>query len=95
MQFGLSDPQPASAAERYYMRIESSVAKTRARTVEGMMAKVRCVQIYSATTEILNNQLEDGSCGEAMATSIFREVQGLAGEEGSLESGARLKSAIT
>jgi hypothetical protein len=63
-------------AEREYMRIEKEIQNTRATTIEGLMAKVRCAHAYAKSNE--TTEFESGSCDEVMAVSIFRDIEHLA-----------------
>jgi beta-phosphoglucomutase-like phosphatase (HAD superfamily) len=62
-------------AEREYCRIEKQIAGTRATTLAGMLAKIRCAQGYAKSGEI--DDIEDGSCAAEMAVSVFRDIQQL------------------
>ena len=57
------------------MQIEKQIGETRATTLAGMLAKVRCAQAYAESDEIDN--IEDGGCAEEMALSIFHDIQRL------------------
>lgn len=60
------------SAERAYRRIEERIAETRANTLQGMLAKVRCAQAYSESEDPFD--FAEGGCPEVMARSIFRDV---------------------
>jgi hypothetical protein len=64
-------------ADRAYQKIEKEIAKTRAQTVRGMFAKLRCAQHYARTTTI--DEIDSGGCTEAMAISIFNDVKRMSG----------------
>jgi hypothetical protein len=62
-------------AERNYIRLEREIAETPTDTIEGMRAKIRCAQLWG-----LHGELDSitGGCEEAMALSIFEDIQRLA-----------------
>lgn len=61
-------------AERRLSQIEREIANTRAATIEGMRAKIRCARAFE------KEEIESigSSCTEAMALSIFHDIQRLA-----------------
>ena len=61
-------------AQNAYIRIERRMAKTRAKTVQGMLAKVRCAEIYDGGRRL---DFSEGGCSEVMAHSIFRDLRRL------------------
>jgi hypothetical protein len=65
-------------ADRAYMRIEQQIAETRAKTVEGLIAKLRCARAYAKSDDI--GEIEGGSCADQMARSIFQDIRALAKE---------------
>ena len=66
----------AEKAAREYQHLERRIAQTRATTVEGMLAKIRCAHAYAKSDEI--DGIEGGGAEEAMALSIFDDVRRLA-----------------
>jgi hypothetical protein len=63
----------AESARREYRRIEVRIAKTRAATVQGMLAKVRCAHAYAKSDEL--NSIDSGGAEEVMALSIFDDIK--------------------
>lgn len=63
----------ADRAEREYRRLEDQIAETRAKTFEGMLAKVRCAQAY-VKGEVEIGKIDPGATPEAMALSIFDDL---------------------
>jgi hypothetical protein len=59
-------------AHRAYMRLERRIANSRANTLEGMLAKVRCAQTY--TERDTGFDFDEGGCPEIMARSIFLDI---------------------
>jgi hypothetical protein len=64
-------------ANKAYQKIEKEIAKTPAKTVRGMFAKLRCAQHYAGTSEI--DEIDSGGCTEVMAISIFNDVKRMSG----------------
>jgi hypothetical protein len=64
-------------AGRASQKIEKEIAKTPAKTVRGMFAKLRCAQHYAGTTLI--DEIDSGGCTEVMAISIFNDVKRMSG----------------
>jgi hypothetical protein len=62
-------------ADTAYIRIEKRIANLRAKTIEGLYAKVRCALAYAKAAEI--DEIEGGSCADNMARSIFTDLQEL------------------
>ena len=62
-------------AERNYLKLEREIAETPTDTIEGMQAKIRCAQLWGYLGEL--GSITDG-CEEAMALSIFEDIQRLA-----------------
>jgi hypothetical protein len=60
-------------AEKAYLLLEAEVANTRALTIDGMRAKIRCARAWERE-EIGSIS---GGCAEAMALSIFRDLEQL------------------
>ncbi|MFH1342844.1 MAG: hypothetical protein ABIL01_16825 [Pseudomonadota bacterium] len=68
-------------ADRAATKLENEVWKTRATTIDGMVAKVRAAHtsLFCKPDEIFDTGLDDLSgCAETMADSIFRDLQKLA-----------------
>lgn len=65
-------------AFRVYASIEERVAAIPARTVEGLMAKIRCAKAYSKASKVADISFDCGSCGERMAESIFQDIERMA-----------------
>ena len=61
-------------AEELYRDLEATIAETRAATVEGLFAKVRCAQAYMKTEGVIDG-IEQGGAAETMALSIFEDIQ--------------------
>ena len=59
-----------------YVRIENQIRDTRAKTVQGMFAKIRCALAYAKSNGI--DDFEGGSCASEMAFSIFHDIQTMA-----------------
>jgi hypothetical protein len=59
-------------AHRAYMHLEKRIAKTRATTLEGMRAKVKCAQVYAEREADFG--FDTGGCPDVMAQSIFLDV---------------------
>jgi hypothetical protein len=59
-------------AEKVYNRLEAEIYKTPATTIEGMRAKIRCAKAWNRQ-EIIERI--SGGCAEAMALSIFNDIQ--------------------
>jgi hypothetical protein len=61
-------------AGKAYDRLEIEVANTPATTIDGMQAKIRCARAWE------REEIESisGGCAEAMALSIFRDIERLA-----------------
>jgi hypothetical protein len=64
-------------ADKAYQKIEKEIAKTPAKTVRGMFAKLRCAQHYARTSAI--DEIDSGGCTEVMAISIFNDVKRMSG----------------
>jgi hypothetical protein len=62
----------ARRADRDYRRLEKRVAETRATTFDGMLAKVRCAQVFAESNEL--NTIDGGGAAEVMALSIFEDL---------------------
>jgi hypothetical protein len=62
-------------AERAYTLIECQIRDTRAKTIQGMAAKIRCAKAYAKSDTI--EEIEGGSCAGEMAWSIFQDIQAL------------------
>jgi hypothetical protein len=63
----------AERAAREYQHLERRIAETRATTVEGMLAKVRCAHAYAKSDEI--HSIDSGGAEEVMALSIFDDIK--------------------
>jgi hypothetical protein len=61
-------------AEEIYREIEETITETRATTVEGLFAKVRCAQAYMKKEGVIDG-IEHGSAAETMAVSVFNDIQ--------------------
>jgi hypothetical protein len=70
----------SNKAERNCLRLEREIAETAVDTIEGMMAKIRCAQLWGCRSEI---DRIVGGCEEAMALSIFSDIQRMAGKAAS------------
>jgi hypothetical protein len=70
----------ANKAMRDYYRLEEAVSETRAATVEGMLAKIRCAEADECGGEITGF---NSGCPEVMALSIFQDIKSLAGKTAS------------
>lgn len=62
-------------AERNFFRLETEIAETPTDTIEGMRAKIRCAQLWGRHGELGSIT---GGCEEAMALSIFSDIQRIA-----------------
>ncbi|MEH2497923.1 hypothetical protein V1294_004402 [Bradyrhizobium sp. AZCC 1678] len=62
-------------AERNVFRLENDIAETPADTIEGMRAKVRCAELWRHGEKV---DSIPGGCEEAMAVSIFADIQHIA-----------------
>jgi hypothetical protein len=69
----------ARRAEREFYRLEHEIAETPAQTIEGMLAKIRCAHVWQDEKRELDS-IPDGSCEEAMALSIFKDIRRLAAQ---------------
>jgi hypothetical protein len=58
-----------------YKQIEDEIADTPATTFQGMLAKIRCAKAYDKSEKVRG--FDSGSCGEAMAFSIFEDIEQL------------------
>jgi hypothetical protein len=70
----------SNRAQRNYYRLENEIAETPAGTIEGMMAKIRCAKLWGYRGELGSIT---GGCEEAMALSIFKDIQRLAAKASS------------
>jgi hypothetical protein len=62
-------------AERNVFRLENEIAETPADTIEGMRAKIRCAGLWGHGEKV---DSITGGCEEAMAVSIFADIQRIA-----------------
>jgi len=60
--------------------LEREVAETPAQTFEGMLAKIRCAETWQREEgrEQGLDRIDSGSCEEAMALSILKDIRRLA-----------------
>jgi hypothetical protein len=68
----------ADRAKKAYMRIEQQIAQTRASSIEGIGAKLRCIAAYEHVPRAADIEMNDGGCTEALTPSIFADLEALA-----------------